>query len=93
MLLSFAIQVISFCRSLHADKKIISWIKSARTLPRWRTIRLRRKVDLLWGDFCGDDPESYKRNAFFDALLDLGENASDAEVEEIMRLAAEYTNT
>lgn len=90
MIISIVVQLISFCRQRNnSDAKITGWIRSARTLPRRRTIRLRRQVDTLWEQHCGDNTAAYENNAFFDALLDVGENATDEEIQEILRMAAE----
>lgn len=89
MIISIAVQVIAFCKKRNSDEKICGWIRSARSLPRLRTIRLRRMVDKVWEQQCGDNPEECKNNAFFDALLDYGENATAEELQEIFRMAAE----
>lgn len=87
MAISIIVQVIIACRKRNSDEKIIGWLQNARTLPRLRTIRLRRKLDALWQDHC--EGENCDKNVLFDALLDTSENASDAEIAEILQMAAQ----
>jgi hypothetical protein len=87
MAISIIVQVIIACRNRNSDAKIVNWLRNARTLPRLRTIRLRRKLDALWQETCGK-PDCGK-NVLFDALLDASENASDEELSEILQLAAQ----
>ncbi len=87
--ISIVVQIIALCQKRHERDKIVGWLKNARTLPRFRTARLRRRLDALWQEHCGDDPEECERNALFAAIMDVGENASDAEINELLRLADE----
>jgi hypothetical protein len=87
MAISIIVQVIIACRKRNSDEKIIDWLQNARTLPRLRTIRLRRKLDALWQDYC--EEQNCDKNVLFDALLDVSENASDAEIAEILQMAAQ----
>lgn len=87
MAISIIVQVIIACRKKTSDEKIVGWLRTARTVPRWRVLTLRRRLDNLWQDYC--DEQNCDKNVLFDALLDKSENASDAEIAEIMRLATE----
>jgi hypothetical protein len=87
--ISIVVQIIALCQKRNSKEAIVSWLKNARTLPRIRTIRLRRRLDALWQEHCGDDPEECGKNVLFAALLDTAENATDDEINEIMQLAAE----
>ena len=87
MALSIIIQVIIACRKRNSDERITDWLRNARTLSRLRTIRLRRKLDALWQDYC--EGQNCDKNVLFDALLDVSENASDAEIAEIIQMAAQ----
>lgn len=87
--ISIVVQVIALCQKRNSRDAIVDWIKNARTLPRLRTIRLRRKLDALWQEHCGGDDEECKNNAFFAAVMDMSENATDEEINEILRLADE----
>lgn len=89
MAISIIIQMIAICKERNTEERIVSWIKNARTLPRFRTRRLRRSLDELWEQHCGDNPEGCENNALFDAVLDLGETSTDTEIKEIMTMASE----
>jgi hypothetical protein len=87
--ISIIVQIIVLCQQQHSQDKLTDWIKTARTLPRFRTARLKRRLDALWQDHCGDDSAECGKNALFAALLDVGENATDEEIAELFRLAGE----
>jgi len=87
--ISIVIQVIALCQKRNSRESLVNWLKNARTLPRFRTIRIRRRLDTLWQEHCGDDPEECDKNVLFEAMLDTAENATDEEINEIMQLAAE----
>ena len=88
MAISIIVQMIAICKERNTEERIVNWIKNARTLPRFRTKLLRRRLDALWETQCGDSPEGHENNALFDAVLDLGETATDAEIKEIMTMAS-----
>lgn len=79
-IISIIIQIISNCRKTTPDTEIINLIRNARTLPRRKTIRLRRRLGLAT-----DEPE-----AVYAAIMDMAENAEDSEIKEIMTIAGEY---
>ena len=87
--ISIVVQIIALCQKRNSKEAIVSWIKNARTLPRLRTLRLRRRLDALWQEHCGDDPEECDKNVLFEAMLDTAENSTDEELTEIMQLADE----
>jgi hypothetical protein len=87
--ISIVVQIIALCQKRHSKDTIVDWLKNARTLPRFRTVRLRRRLDALWQEHCGDDPEECESNALFAAIMDVGENATDEEINELLRLADE----
>jgi hypothetical protein len=88
MLISVIVQVLKYCRERRKPADIIADIRNARTLPRLRTRRLRRNLaELSEKLFLQDSGTS--SNLFFDAAVDAAESASDEEIAEIMRLAAE----
>jgi hypothetical protein len=89
MAISIIVQMIAICKERNTEERIVNWIKNARTLPRFRTKLLRRRLDTLWEDYCCDSPEGCQDNPLFDAVLDLGETATDAEIKEIMTMASE----
>lgn len=47
MIISIIIQVISYCRKRNTDEAIIDAIRNAKTLPRRKTILLRRRLGEL----------------------------------------------
>jgi hypothetical protein len=87
--ISIVVQIISLCQQQHDDETLADWCRNARIMPRFRTARLRRRLNELWREQCGNDSEERGRNALFDAILDLGENVSDDELKEVFRLASE----
>jgi hypothetical protein len=89
MLISIIVQIIAVCQKRRNPDGIIADIRNARTLPQFRTRRLRRKLDALWEECCGHNTEECASNALFDAVIEQSENATDEEINEIMRLAAE----
>lgn len=86
MAISIVVQVILACRNRNSESQLIDDLRNARTLPRWRVLHIRRKLNALWADHCaGDDCD---KHILYDALLDIAENASDDEINEILTLAA-----
>lgn len=88
MLISVIVQVLNYCRDRRTPEEIIADIRNARALPRLRTRRLRQRLNRLWDEHCAN-PEECRDNAFLAAVLDMAETASDAELQELMTLAAE----
>jgi hypothetical protein len=89
MAISIVVQVILACRNKNSEAQLIDDLRNARTLPRWRVLQMRRKINALWSDYCeGDDCD---KNILYDALLDIAENAADEEIEEILKLANSET--
>jgi hypothetical protein len=88
MLISVIVQVLKYCRERRKPADIIADIRNARTLPRLRTRRLRRNLAELSEKLLLQDSDT-SSNLFFDAAVDAAESASDEEIAEIMRLAAE----
>ena len=87
--ISIVVQIIALCQKRNSNDSIVSWIKNARTLPRLRTIRLRRRLDALWQEHCGGDTEECDKNVLLEALLDTAENSTDEEINELIQLADE----
>lgn len=88
MIISVIVQVLTYCHNRRKSDAIIADIKNARALPRWRTRRLRQKLNKLWDEYCNGEEECAD-NAFLSATLDFAEAASDEEIQEVMALAAE----
>lgn len=87
MAISIVVQVILACRNKNSDAQLVDDLRNARTLPRWRALTMRRKLNTLWADYCsGDDCD---RHILYDSLLDIAETASDDEITEILKLAVE----
>lgn len=78
-IISIVIQIISYCRKTTDDAAIVNLIKNARTIPRRKTIRLRRRLGLVTDN----------ADAVYAAIMDMAENADDIEINEIMRIAAD----
>lgn len=91
MIISVIVQVLAYCRSRRTADLIVADIKNARALPRWRTRRLRQKLNKLWEEYCNGEEEC-DDNAFLSSTLDFAETATDEEIHEVMALAAEQHN-
>lgn len=85
MAISIIVQVILACRNKNSDEQLVDDLRNARTLPRWRVLQMRRKLNALWSDYC--EGEDCEKHILYDALLDIAENASDDEIAEILKLA------
>lgn len=86
MAISIVVQVILACRNKNSDAQLIDDLRNARTLPRWRVLNMRRKLNALWADYCSG--EDCDKHILYDVLLDMAENASDVEIDEILKLAS-----
>lgn len=88
-IISIVIQVITHCRNKNSDEDIVQAIRNAKTLPRRRLALLRRRLNNLPEDVYASigDPQPV-----YDTLLDMGENLSDDEIEELLRLSRECDN-
>jgi len=89
MIISIIVQIIAICQKRRHPDKIVNDIRNARTLPPMRTRRLRRKLTALWETQCGGSPADCSDDILFSALIDVAERADDAEIREIMELAAQ----
>lgn len=87
MIISIIIQVISYCRKRNTDEAIIDAIRNAKTLPRRKTILLRRRLGELDCFAAGGPVASQPAYA---ALMDMSENMTDEEIQEMLQLAREY---
>lgn len=85
-IISIIIQVISYCRENQTDENIINLIRSSRTIPRRKTIRLRRRLNnFAAANGISDD----NVQVIYNAIMDMGENATDEEINEIVQIARE----
>jgi uncharacterized membrane protein len=89
MIISIIVQVISACQKRRNPDKIINDIRNARALSPMRTRRLRKKLDAMWETQCQGNSEECAENILYAALVDVAERADDAEIQEIMDLAAQ----
>lgn len=85
MAISIVVQVILACRHKNSDEQLVDDLRNARTLPRWRMLTMRRRLNALWSDYCSG--EDCDKHILYDSLLDVAENASDDEIGEILKLA------
>lgn len=85
-IVSIIVQIIIHCRENNSEEDVRQAIRDAKTLPPRKLMRLKRRLNTLWRDKCGGDP---KRNAIFDSVLELGESAEDAAIDELLKIANE----
>ena len=90
MLISLVVQVIIHCREQRADCELVQDIRDIRTLPPRRLMRLRRRANALWRAH-SNAPKTTAAdgNPLLTALYELGENADEETIREIIQLAQE----
>lgn len=86
-IISIVVQVITFCLKQNDPAVIADAVRNARTLPRRKTIRLRRWLKNLSQDY---GIESETTQPVYESVVDIAENMSDDEIAEIIQLAQEY---
>lgn len=87
-IISVIIQVISYCRTRNSEETVVAYIQNARTLPRRKTILLRRRLSNLLQDY---DLQLESPQPVYDAIMDMAEGATSNEIDEIMQLARAYS--
>ena len=87
MIISVIVQVLSYCRNRRNPEDIAADIRNARALPKFRTRRLRRKLNQLWEQQCDGGIEDCSDNPILAATVDMAEELSDAEINELITLA------
>jgi uncharacterized membrane protein len=88
-IISIIVQLIAVCQKRRNPQQLIADIRNARALPLLRTRRLRKKLDELWAEHCDGSIADCEDNILYTSVLDLAENADNAEIQEIMTLAAQ----
>jgi hypothetical protein len=86
---SVVVQVLIYCREKRSDDEIVNDIKTIRTVPPRKLMRLRRRLNSLWRDCCVDqqyDPRS--PNPVMAALFELGEKADPEALQSLLAIAA-----
>jgi hypothetical protein len=87
-IISVIIQVVAYCRERNSEEIVINYIQNARTLPRRKTILLRRKLNNLLQDY---NLQLESPQPIYDAIMDMAESASTTEIAAVMRLAQDYS--
>lgn len=85
-IISIVVQIITFCLKNNDTTTIADAIKNAKTIPRRKTIRLRRRLKNLTQDI-GLSTEEFQ--PIYDSVLDVAERMSDDEINELINLAKE----
>jgi hypothetical protein len=85
-IISIVIQIVVHCREKNPDEEIVDLIRNSRTIPRRKTILLRRKLREYARDNNISDDNVQN---IYDAIMDMGENATDSEITEIMQISRE----
>lgn len=86
-MISVAIQVLAYCNS--KDKATLAKdVRDIRTLPPRKLLRLKRQMNKLWREEFPDKPISVRNpNPMLEVMYDLGENAEDEALNELLTLA------
>lgn len=87
-IISVIIQVVAYCRERNSEETVVEYIQNARTLPRRKTILLRRRLSNLLQDY---DLQLESPQPIYDAIMDMAEGASSNEIDEIMQLSRAYS--
>ena len=90
MIISVIVQVLTYCHNRRNPKDIADDIRNARALPKFRTRRLRRKLNQVWEQRCDGGLDDCSDNPIFAATMDMAEELSDEEINELMTLAATH---
>jgi len=87
-IISIIIQIIVHCREKNSVEDIRNNIRDARAVPPRKLMRLKRRLNKFWLEYCartGMDPKS--KNPFLVTVIELGENAPDSELDALLQLA------
>lgn len=90
-LISLVIQILQYCRKRRHPDKLALDIRNVKTLSRFRTRRLRQKLDALWEEHCDGGYADCRDNPLLAAAYEVAENATDDEINELLKLAAEQS--
>ncbi|NDD52531.1 hypothetical protein EBZ39_01410 [bacterium] len=86
-ILSMCVQLFIYCNPKKPEE-LKQNIRNIRTLRPARLFRLRRRSKVLWQNWCEEN--NYKSavvNPIFAALLELGDSADDAALDELIAIA------
>jgi hypothetical protein len=90
MIISIIVQIVIHCREHRTDDEILRDMQEVRTLPRYRLIRLRLRLNRLWHECCaGNRPRKGDRNPLLTAVYELAERADPDALQDIIDLAKE----
>lgn len=90
MIISVIIQVVQFCRNRNHRRadEITADLCTAANLPPRRTIRLRRKMNALWLDYCTKTGLNHTEfNPFLAAVYAVSPDIDAATAEEFVQAA------
>lgn len=88
MIISIIVQIVIHCREKRSTEELVQDIRDIRTLPPRRLVRLRRRLNTLWRNCCADYQTSGADvNPFLTAVYEIGENADDDTIKELIELA------
>jgi hypothetical protein len=90
MIISVIVQVLNYFRERRNPEYIAADIRNARALPKFRTRRLRRKLNQLWEQQCDGSIDECRDNPILAATMNMAEELSDEEINELMTLAATH---
>lgn len=88
MIISIIVQIVIHCREKRSTDELVQDIRDIRTLPPRRLARLRRRLNTLWRNCCADYQTSAADvNPLLTAVYEIGENADDDTIKELIELA------
>lgn len=90
MIISVVIQIIRFCRERNNRPyaEIFGAVRAASDLPARRTIRLRRRLNLLWAEYCKQHnlPQT-EFNPFLSGVYAVSSTIDEETAAELLALA------
>ena len=86
-MISVAIQIATYCKNKN-KAELLQDMRDIRTLPPRKLLRLKRQVNKLWRDEYPDKPITVRNpNPMLEVMYELGENAEDEALNELLTLA------
>lgn len=89
MIISIIVQVIIHCKEKNAADTIQQNMRELRTLPPRKLMRLRRRLNNVWREYCEKTNTQYTaNNPVVNAVYRLSDTIEDDAAAELMELAA-----
>lgn len=89
MIISIIVQVIVHCKEKNSEDSIRQSMRELRTLSPRKLMRLRRRLNNVWRNYCASTGVEYSRNnPVVGAVYTLSDTIDDAAATDLMELAA-----